>query len=649
MTGIGETPAARWAGLKARAAAAADEAFRPRSGGTVLVGDATCGRSAGSRALADAARAEAGRLGLDLRVLPGGCLGHCYAEPMAVFFGPALPPLLYGYLTPDMMTALVGKLYVEGDPVPDWSMGALEENDAIPCVTEVERFRREERRLLARCGLIDPTAILHAIARGCYGGFIRALGLPPAGIIDEIRRSGLRGLGGAGFAAWKKWAACAEAGSGRKIVVCNADEGDPGAFMDRAILESDPHAVIEGMLVAARATGSREGFIYVRREYPLAVERFSAAVAGAMSEGLLGSDILGSGMDFSIRVREGAGAFVCGESTALILSLEGKRGMPRVKPPRSAVAGYEGCPTLLSNVKTFASCGPILDRGAAWFASIGTTGSKGTAVFALAGKVRQTGLVEVPMGTPLREIVFDLGGGIAPFVRTSDVAGEAVAPSCARRFKAVQIGGPSGGWVPENLLDTPVDFDAFDRAGAMMGSGGLVVIDEDNCIVSATTYFMRFTQKESCGKCTFCRIGTWHMLRILERITRGEGKEGDLAALESLAEDVRRGSLCNLGRTAPNPVLSSLRHFRDEYEAHIREKRCPAGECQALISYVILPERCRRGCEACLGSCPSDSISTREDGLKQIDPKTCVACGACLSACPSRYDAVVRVSPKPIG
>ncbi|MFH1437484.1 MAG: NADH-ubiquinone oxidoreductase-F iron-sulfur binding region domain-containing protein [Pseudomonadota bacterium] len=644
MIKIPDTTAEQWEDLKKEASSEWEGAFCGECR-SIAVGTATCGRSAGAMELLEAAKEEARNLGLDIAVKETGCLGHCYGEPMAIFNSSDLPPLLYGYLTPQKMKALVKRIYTESDPVFEWMMGAMIENDSIPSVFEDPRFKREEKRLLARCGRIDPENILHAVARGCYEGFMRSLRMEPAAIIEEIRASGLRGLGGAGFPTWKKWKVCADSKADVKYLICNADEGDPGAFMDRTILESDPHGVIEGMLIAARAIGSRKGFIYIRREYPLAVARFRKAVEDAQARGLLGSDILDCGMDFSIDIKQGAGAFVCGESTALIRSIEGKRGMPRIKPPRSAEQGLHGMPTVLNNVKTFAGCGLILDKSASWFSSIGTAKSKGTAVFALAGKVRKTGLAEVPMGTTLRDVVDIFGGGIAFKRRTSDVAGKPPADA-TREFKAVQIGGPSGGWIPESLLDTAVDFDSLQDVGAMMGSGGMVVLDEDNCIVAATRFFLEFTKKESCGKCTFCRIGSWHMLRLLTKITMGEAVMGDLALLEQLARDVQMGSLCNLGKTAPNPVLSSIRHFREEYEAHILEKKCPAKECQDLISYVIDLEKCQRSCDACVGSCPVEAVTTREkDGLKEIDLTKCVKCAACYDACPSRYDAVVTVSP----
>ena len=416
-------------------------------------------------------------------------------------------------------------------------------------------------------------------------------------------------------------------------MICNADEGDPGAFMDRIILESDPHQVIEGMVIAAYAIGTPHGYIYIRAEYPLAVEHLKIALGQAKEIGILGDNILGSGFGFHIETVLGAGAFVSGESSALMYAIEGKRSMPRVKPPRSVEAGLWGKPTVLNNVKTFASVPPIIARGAGWFSEIGTEKSKGTALFALAGKVVNTGLVEVPMGTTLRRLIYDIGGGIPK----------------GRRFKAVQIGGPSGGCLPEGLLDIPVDFDSLAEAGAMMGSGGMVVMDEDNCMVDAARYFLDFTQRESCGKCTMCRLGTKQMLDMLEDITTGKGKIEDIDLLIDLSEDIEVGSLCRLGGTAPNPVLTTLRYFRDEYEAHIVEKRCPALICKELIVYYILPDRCERGCEHCVLTCPTEAIKGGKGEIKVIEQSKCSKCGTCLEVCPPEYDAVVKLSPPPEG
>jgi NADH-quinone oxidoreductase subunit F len=441
--------------------------------------------------------------------------------------------------------------------------------------------------------------------------------------------SGLRGRGGAGFPTGDKWEMARQSQDALKTVICNADEGDPGAYMDRAILESNPHQVLEGMAVCGHAVGAQRGIVYVRAEYPLAVRIVAKAISEATKMGLLGKDILGSGQNFEVSIFQGSGAFVCGEETALISSIEGRRGTPRHRPPYPVHAGLWGHPTVINNVKTFASVPSILKRGSQWFRSVGSGNSPGTAIFSVVGKVHHAGLVEVPMGTSLRQLVFDICGGIPH----------------KKGFKAVQIGGPSGGCLPEDFLETPIDFDSLNKAGAMMGSGGLVVLDEDDCMVNLAKYFLDFTRHESCGKCTFCRIGTHHLLGILDRICKGEGRDSDLESLETLSHAVKNGSLCGLGRTAPNPVLSTLRYFRDEYEAHIREGRCPATMCRALTAYYIDLEKCARGCDACVGSCPVDAIFTTKDRKKAIDQTLCVKCGECLTACPTQYTAVKKVSP----
>jgi NADH-quinone oxidoreductase subunit F len=596
----------------------------------VLVGTAMCGRSAGALETVAAMREEVERLGIPARVAETGCMGHCYAEPMALVYSPGWDPMVYHRVGPGLGRTIVGRHLGDGEPVLEHLLGTLGPSELLPPLSLLPRFGGETRRLLARCGVIEPTRLADAVARGSYLGLARALEMTPEGIIDEVRRGGLRGLGGAGFPTWRKWKACREAAGEAKYVVCNADEGDPGAFMDRMLLESDPHRVIEGMAIAGLAVGTQHGIVYVRAEYPLAAERLRLAIDEARAGGVLGERLLGQGPAFDISIEHGAGAFVCGESSALMASIEGRRGMPRVRPPQSVVSGLHGKPTVLNNVKTFASAALVAADGAEAFASIGTAASRGTAVFALAGKVVGTGLVEVPMGTSLRTVIFDVGGGVPR----------------RKRFKAAQIGGPSGGCLPESELDVPVDFDSLARAGAMMGSGGLVVMDETDCMVEVARFFLEFTQKESCGKCTFCRIGTRHMLDVLERIVAGEGIEADLALLEELGQDIASGSLCNLGKTAPNPVLSTLRFFRDEYVAHVIEKRCPARVCRSLTRFEIVPDRCQRSCEVCVLACPVECISTDpRSRKKRIDQATCVKCGACQTVCPPEYDAVTRISP----
>jgi NADH-quinone oxidoreductase subunit F len=596
---------------------------------SITIGTATCGRAASALDTMQTLRDELEHRKIDATLVEVGCRGYCYAEPLVVISKPGYPPICYGYVTPGVAERLVSDYVLGDDPCLEFALGALEENDDIPSIFDQPRFQHEQRNLLRHCGEIDPDDIDQYIATGGYGALAKVLDMKPQSIIDEIGKSGLRGLGGAGFPAAKKWQLCRDTESDIRYVICNADEGDPGAFMDRTILESDPHSVIEGMAIAAHAIGSSKGYVYVREEYPLAVKRIDNAIKHARTKKLLGGDILDSGFAFDIEVFQGAGAFVCGEATALIASLEGKRGWPRPRPPRTAVRGLWNKPTLINNVKTLAYVPLIIDRGATWFSSTGTGDSKGTAVFALAGKVLNTGLTEVPMGTTLRQIVYDIGGGI---------------PN-GRKFKAVQIGGPSGGCLPEKLLDLPVDFDSLEHAGGMMGSGGMVVLDEDNCIVETARYFLEFTRSESCGKCTFCRLGTVQMLDILEDITKGNGNIDDLSLIEELAADIKEGSLCGLGQSAPNPILTTLRYFKEEYEAHIIEKRCPAKVCPELTATYIVPDKCERSCDACVGTCPTEAIFTGKSGIKIIDQEKCVKCDTCIAACPPQYKAIIKISP----
>jgi NADH-quinone oxidoreductase subunit F len=535
----------------------------------------------------------------------------------------------YGYVNPVIAERLVNEYILGDNPCPEFVLGALEPSDILPSFQDFPRAKYEQKIILKNCGFIDPTDIEDYIAGGGYSAIAKAFSLPPQSIIDEVKGSGLRGRGGAGFPTGQKWQACRDANGTPKYIICNADEGDPGAFVDRALLESDPHSVIEGMIIAGYAVGARHGYIYVRAEYPLAVERLQIALKQAQQLTLSGSHILGSDFSFDIILFQGSGAFVCGEATALANSIEGNAGTPRPRPPRMTTAGLFGKPTVVNNVKTLAYVPRIINHGAAWFSSIGAKNSPGTAVFAMAGKIVNTGMVEVPMGTTLRHIIFDVGSGIAR----------------GKRFKAVQIGGPSGGCLPEAALDLPVDFDSLQQAGAIMGSGGMVVCDEDDCMVEMARYFLEFTQRESCGKCTFCRLGTKQMLEILTDFTLGKGKIEDLEILEKLAGEVKAGSLCGLGQTAPNPILTTLRYFRTEFEEHITLGRCPALMCQHLIAYYILPDKCERSCDACVGSCAVEAISPNKKRIKVIDQTQCVKCGTCLGACPPQYRAIVKLSP----
>ena len=595
----------------------------------ILVGAATCGRAAGALPVMQTIKDELARQSIDASVVEVGCMGFCYAEPIVVVLKPGQPGLVYGYVTEGIASRLVLDYVAGNDPCVEFALAALETHDMIPTFADYPRGQIEQKVVLEHCGFIDPENINHYLAAGGYAGLAHALTLPPEKLIQEIKASGLRGRGGAGFSTGTKWETCRKQAEQTRYVICNADEGDPGAFMDRNILESNPHLVLEGLCIAACAVGAQKGCFYVRAEYPLAVERLKKAVRQAREAGLIGPAVLGSGFSFDVEIFQGSGAFVCGEETALIASLEGEPGLPRHRPPFPAVAGLWGKPTVINNVKTLSYVPYIVKNGAQWFREKGTPDNPGTAIFALAGKVVNTGLAEVPMSTTLRDVIFEVGSGVAE----------------GKNFKAVQIGGPSGGCLPESVLDTAINFDSLNKAGAIMGSGGMVILDEDDCMVEIARFFLDFTQKESCGKCTFCRLGTKHMLDILERITKGKGRPEDLELLTELAEDIKAGSLCNLGKTAPNPILSTLRYFRDEYEAHIHEKRCPALMCKDLIAFYILPEKCERSCDVCVGSCPVEAIYPNEDRIKVIKQDKCVKCNSCLVACPPQYKAIVKLSP----
>ena len=592
---------------------------------------ATCGIASGALDTRLAFEEALAERGLDAQIHTTGCSGHCYAEPVVIIDHPesGFPPVLYHEVTPGKARMLV-KLFLEGgDPRFEHVLGATVENEMIPTVMEFSRFNQEKRVVMEKCGRIDPDNIHEYIAEDGYAALVKTLGMDPEAIIREVKASGLRGRGGAGFPTGAKWEVAAGIDAKDKIIICNADEGDPGAYMDRTILESNPHQVIEGLAICAYAVGARRAIVYVRFEYPLAVKTMQTALEQAKALGLLGTNILGSAFDFEVEIFQGSGAFVCGEETGLIQSVEGYRGMPVHRPPYPVEKGLFGQPTVINNVKTLASVPPIIEKGADWYRGIGTANSPGTAIFSVVGDVVHPGLVEIPMGVTLRTLIFDICGGI---------------PN-QKAFKAVQIGGPSGGCLPEALLDTPIDFDSLTEAGAMMGSGGIVVMSEESCVVDVSRYFLDFTQRESCGKCTFCRIGTRHLLDILERITKGEGKEGDVEQLERLSEDIKAGSLCGLGKTAANPVLTSLKYFPDDYQAHIAEKRCPGMMCRPLMTYYIDLDACARGCDACVACCPTEAVFTTSTRKKGIDQTLCVKCGECMVACPPEYDAVRKVSP----
>ena len=597
----------------------------------IFIGCATCGISVGALEVAEAFEKELIKHHLPGEIIKVGCLGICFAEPLVYIMKEGNPTICYKNLKPEDASRIVYNYLTEDDPCFDLAIGTLEMKEGdIPYIPELERFEKEERIILRYAGVIDPEEIRDYIALGGYEALDKALTMLREEIIEEVKRSGLRGLGGAGFPAGMKWEECFKTKEHPKYIVCNGDEGDPGAFMDRVVLESSPHQVIEGMAIAGYALRAHQGYIYIRSEYPLAIEKVNHALMRAREHRLLGKDILGKGFDFDIKVYPGAGAFVCGESTALMYSIEGRRPMPRVRPPHSVEKGLFRKPTLLNNVKTFSCIPPILLKGSEWFSKIGTLHSKGTTVFALAGKIRESGLAEVRMGTTLKEVIYQIGGGIKE----------------EKKMKAIQVGGPSGGCIPAQYIDTPVDFDSLKFLGSMMGSGGLIAMDEETCMVDMAKYFLAFTQSESCGKCTFCRIGTKHLLLLLEEITKGEGTLDHLRLLKELSEEVVEGSLCGLGQTAPNPILTTLRYFESEYIAHVVEKRCPALVCRDLISYLIVYDKCQRSCEHCVLKCPSEAIHPDEKNIKVIDQTKCVKCGICLEVCPREYSAVIKVSPK---
>lgn len=550
-----------------------------------------------------------------ITIVPTGCHGFCEQGVLVI-----IPDfdVTYVKVKPDDVEEIFNSHIKEGKPVERLLYTDPKTGNHVYKNEEINFYAKQSRTSLKNCGEINAECIDEAIAKGAYSALAKVLEQNnPDAVIEEIEKSGLRGRGGGGFPTGRKWRFTAANRGGKSYVVCNGDEGDPGAFMDRSVMEGDPHKLLEGMAIAGFAIGADEAYIYVRAEYPLAIKRLRIAIKQAEEKGYLGQNIMGSGFNFEIHIKEGAGAFVCGEETALMASIEGERGMPRPKPPFPANCGLFGRPTLINNVETLANVPVIIDKGAQWFSSFGTETSKGTKTFALTGEVNNTGLIEVPMGTTLREIVFDIGGGIRN----------------GKKFKAVQIGGPSGGCLTEEHLDIPMDYDNLIKAGAMVGSGGLVVMNEDTCIVEVARFFMHFTQNESCGKCVPCREGTKNMLKILEKIVRGQGEMKDLDTLEELALAVKEGSLCGLGKTAPNPVLSTLKYFRDEYIAHIKDKRCPAGVCSALKVIKINEELCK-GCTKCARNCPVGAIEGTVKNPHKINQEKCIKCGACISACP---------------
>lgn len=577
----------------------------------VIVGQGSCGIAAGAKKVYDEIEKVIDEKKIDTTLEITGCIGTCYLEPIVDIINDKGEKSTYVSVQPDQVADLIEK-----------HLNEEMSKDAIISDEDQTILNKQKRIALKNCGVINPESIEEYVAAGGYKATQKVLKeMSRDDVVNEMKVSGLGGRGGAGFPTWFKWDAAKKSPGKEKYIVCNADEGDPGAFMDRSILEGDPHALIEGMIIGGYAIGAIEGIIYVRAEYPLAIVRLEKAIEQAREKGFLGQNILGTGYNFDMRIKAGAGAFVCGEETALIASLEGERGMPRLKPPFPAQKGYWQKPTNINNVETFANVPWIMVNGGESFAALGTEKSKGTKVFALTGKIKKGGLVEIPMGLTLREVIYDIGGGIKD----------------GKAFKAVQMGGPSGGCIPASLIDTVIDYASITKTGAIMGSGGMVVMDETTCMVDMARFFLEFTRKESCGKCNYCRIGTMRMLEILERITQGEGKDGDIELLEELAIKVKEGSLCGLGQTAPNPILTTIRYFRNEYEDHIYNKKCTAKSCTNLLTFTIDEEKCI-GCTLCARNCPVDAIAGKVKELHVIDQEKCIQCGKCETAC--KFDAV---------
>ncbi len=587
----------------------------------IYVGAASCGRAAGALELLKGIDEFLAENKVAARVIQVGCIGPCYLEPLIDIKLPEQPRVSYNNVNAKTLSIILKSHLLQGVPHAKLALGNFGKEPFydIPRFFDLPMLKPQVRIVLRNCGFVDPEDINQYLALDGYQGLMNALKMSPDDVIGVVRQAGLRGRGGAGFPTFKKWTVCRNSPGEQKYLICNADEGDPGAFMNRSLIESDPHALLEGMLIAGYAIGASKGVIYIRAEYPLAIERLKKAIAQMRECGLLGDKILDSKFSFDVKIKEGAGAFVCGEETALIGSIEGKRGMPRSRPPFPAISGLYGCPTIINNVETLGTLPNILRNGAEWYTKFGKEGNRGTKTFSLVGKVRRPGLIEVQLGTPLREIIFDIGGGVQ------------------KNFKAIQTGGPSGGCLSEEFLDLPVDYESLASVGSIMGSGGLIIMDDDTCIVDVARYFLDFTQKESCGKCVPCRVGTRHMVELLDKITHGEGTPEDLMALRTLGDTIKKGALCGLGQTAPNPVLTTLRYFRNEYLEHIKDNRCRATVCKDLIEYRVIKEKCT-GCQSCVRVCPTGAISGPRSEPHNLDASKCIKCRSCYEIC--RFEAI---------
>jgi len=587
----------------------------------IYVGAASCGRAAGALELLKGIDEFLAENKVAARVIQVGCIGPCYLEPLIDIKLPEQPRVSYNNVNAKTLSIILKSHLLQGVPHAKLALGNFGKEPFydIPRFFDLPMLKPQVRIVLRNCGFVDPEDIDQYLALDGYQGLMNALKMSPDDVIGVVRQAGLRGRGGAGFPTFKKWTVCRNSPGEQKYLICNADEGDPGAFMNRSLIESDPHALLEGMLIAGYAIGASKGVIYIRAEYPLAIERLKKAIAQMRECGLLGDKILDSKFSFDVKIKEGAGAFVCGEETALIGSIEGKRGMPRSRPPFPAISGLYGCPTIINNVETLGTLPNILRNGAEWYTKFGKEGNRGTKTFSLVGKVRRPGLIEVQLGTPLREIIFDIGGGVQ------------------KNFKAIQTGGPSGGCLSEEFLDLPVDYESLASVGSIMGSGGLIIMDDDTCIVDVARYFLDFTQKESCGKCVPCRVGTRHMVELLDKITHGEGTPEDLMALRTLGDTIKKGALCGLGQTAPNPVLTTLRYFRNEYLEHIKDNRCRATVCKDLIEYRVIKEKCT-GCQSCVRVCPTGAISGPRSEPHNLDASKCIKCRSCYEIC--RFEAI---------